>query len=54
MSNNNLISKCRNILNTQKGFIYRNCLISKQDNKTKVEFIEMTDFNNFETLLKAV
>lgn len=54
MIDNNLISKCLNILKTQKGFIYRNCLISKQDNKTKVEFREMTDFNNFETLLKAV
>lgn len=54
ISDNNLISKCLNILKTQQGFIYRNCLISKQDNKTKVEFREITDFNNFENLLKAV
>ena len=43
-----ILNKCLNILKTQKGFIYKNCLISKIDNKTKIEFREMSDFNNFE------
>ena len=42
------LEKCLNILETQQGFIYKNCLITKQDNKTKVEFREMQDFKNFE------
>lgn len=41
------LKKCLNILESQKGFIYRNCLITKQDNKTKVEFREMNDYNQF-------
>ena len=30
-----------------KGFIYKNCLITKQDQKTKIEFREMNDYNQF-------
>ena len=41
------LKKCLKILQDQKGFIYKNCLITKHDNKTKVEFREMDDFNNF-------
>lgn len=50
----NILNKCLNILETQKGFIYRNCLITKHEDKTKVEFREMTDFNEFEKSLKEV
>lgn len=46
------IKKCLNILETQKGFIYRNCLITKCDNKTKIEFREMSDFNKFENSIQ--
>lgn len=46
------LNKCLEILKTQKGFIYRNCLITKEENKTKVEFREIADFNAFEKLLK--
>lgn len=49
--NTDFLNKCLEILETQKGFIYRNCLISKDDNKTNIEFKEMDDFNKF---LKAV
>lgn len=49
--NGELVKKSLGILETQKGFIYRNCLISKDDNKTNIEFKEMDDFNKF---LKAV
>lgn len=48
------IEKCKNILTTEKGFIYRNCLITKHDNKTKIEFRESKDFTAFENLLKEV
>ena len=46
------INKCLNILEAQKGFIYRNCLITKQDDKTKIEFREMKDFEEFSKLLE--
>ena len=48
------IEKCKNILTTEKGFIYRDCLITKHDNKTKIEFRESKDFTAFENLLKGV
>lgn len=48
------LNKCLEILKTQKGFIYRNCLITKQEDKTKIEFREMADLNAFENLLKEV
>lgn len=51
-SEKDLFLKCLNILETQKGFVYRNCLITKNDNVTSIEFREMTDYNNFEKLLK--
>lgn len=41
------LTKCLNILQDQKGFIYKNCLITKQDQKTKIEFREMNDYNQF-------
>lgn len=41
------LKKCLNILQDQKGFIYKNCLITKQDQKTKIEFREMNDYNQF-------
>ena len=41
------LKKCLDILQDQKGFIYRNCLITKQDQKTKIEFREMNDYNQF-------
>lgn len=53
-SEKDLFLKCLNILETQKGFVYRNCLITKNDNVTSIEFREMTDYNNFEKLLKEV
>lgn len=49
--NTDFLNKCLKILETQKGFIYRNCLITKQENKTNIEFRETDDFNKF---LKAV
>lgn len=48
------IEKCKNILTTEKGFIYRNCLITKQDDKTRIEFRESKDFTAFKNLLKEV
>jgi len=41
------LKKCLDILQDQKGFIYKNCLITKHDNKTKIEFREMNDYNQF-------
>lgn len=49
--NSELVRKCLKILETEKGFIYRNCLISKGENETIVQFREINDFNQF---IKAV
>ncbi len=47
-SNEEFFEKCLNILNEEKGFIYRNCLITKQEQNTKIEFRETQDFNKFQ------
>ena len=47
------INKCKSILTTQKGFIYRNCLVTKEDEYTQIEFRENADFTVFQNLLTA-
>lgn len=49
----NCLQKCIEILNSKKGFIYQNCLITRQENITKVEFRRKNDFEKFENKLKT-
>jgi hypothetical protein len=41
------LNQCLKILETQQGFIYRQCLITKQENQTKIEFKELNDYNKY-------
>ena len=41
------------IMNLTKPVIYRNCLVTKEDEYTKIEFRENADFTTFQNLLTA-